>query len=109
MCCHSHVHGKNDFSQAVAALLEADAASPASWLDYLVVETSGVMDPAPLIATLDQRWGVMHKVHLLISGFALMHQPQVKLESVLAVVDTAAVVEQLEGGQVNRALQRQVL
>ena len=66
MCCgHGHGGNKNDFSEAVAKLLEADAASPASWVDYLVVETSGVMDPTPLIATLDQRWGVMHKVRPL--------------------------------------------
>ena len=48
---------------ALRQLLQKDEASQGSWLDYLVVETSGVSDPAPLVAALDQKFGVMHKVY----------------------------------------------
>eukprot|EP00658_Telonema_sp_P-2_P064989 TRINITY_DN54344_c0_g1_i1.p1 TRINITY_DN54344_c0_g1~~TRINITY_DN54344_c0_g1_i1.p1 ORF type:complete len:416 (+),score=92.53 TRINITY_DN54344_c0_g1_i1:430-1677(+) len=92
MCC-SHGASKDDFSLAVTKILEADSASSAAYLDYLVIETSGVSDPSPLVATLDQRWGSMHKV---------------QLESVVAVLDSAAVLEQLATDTIPAALHRQL-
>jgi len=92
LCCSRSADGS--FADAVRQLLQKDEASQGSWLDYLVVETSGVSDPAPLVAALDQKFGVMHKV---------------RLDSVVAMVDSSLVLDQMAAGEaVDLTLHRQL-
>ena len=50
-------------------------------IDYLMIETSGVTDPQATIATLEQEYGRMYRI---------------RLDAVITVVDTDALVAQLE-------------
>ena len=52
-------------------------------IDYLVIETSGVTDPLATIATLEQEYGKMFRI---------------RLDAVITVVDTDALVAGMEGG-----------
>ena len=52
-------------------------------IDYLMIETSGVTDPLATIATLEQEYGKMYRI---------------RLDAVVTVVDTDALVAGLESG-----------
>ena len=76
LCCSI----SSEFKTAVWNLLQdADIGK----IDYLVIETSGVTDPQSTIATLEQEYGRMYRI---------------RLDAVITVVDTDALVAQLEGG-----------
>lgn len=53
-------------------------------IDYLMIETSGVTDPLATIATLEQEYGKMYRI---------------RLDTVITVVDTDALVAGIEGGR----------
>ena len=55
-------------------------------IDYLMIETSGVTDPQATIATLEQEYGRMYRI---------------RLDAVITVVDTDALVAQLEDGNLS--------
>lgn len=77
LCCSI----SGEFQAAVWSLLQdADIGK----IDYLMIETSGVTDPLATIATLEQEYGRMYRV---------------RLDAVITVVDTDALVTQLEGGE----------
>ena len=76
LCCSI----SSEFKTAVWNLLQdADIGK----IDYLVIETSGVTDPQATIATLEQEYGRMYRI---------------RLDAVITVVDTDALVAQLEQG-----------
>lgn len=77
LCCSI----SSEFKTAVWNLLQdADIGK----IDYLVIETSGVTDPQATIATLEQEYGRMYRI---------------RLDAVITVVDTDALVAQLEGDE----------
>jgi G3E family GTPase len=53
-------------------------------IDYLMIETSGVTDPLSTIATLEQEYGKMYRI---------------RLDAVITVVDTDALVDGLDSGR----------
>lgn len=76
LCCSI----SGEFQTAVWNLLQdADIGK----IDYLMIETSGVTDPLATIATLEQDYGRMYRI---------------RLDAVVTVVDTDALVAKLEGG-----------
>ena len=76
LCCSI----ASEFKTAVWNLLQdADIGK----IDYLMIETSGVSDPLATIATLEQEYGRMYRI---------------RLDAVITVVDTDALVAQLEEG-----------
>ena len=76
LCCSI----ASEFKTAVWNLLQdADIGK----IDYLMIETSGVTDPLATIATLEQEYGRMYRI---------------RLDAVITVVDTDALVAQLEDG-----------
>ena len=76
LCCSI----SSEFKTAVWNLLQdADIGK----IDYLMIETSGVTDPQATIATLEQEYGRMYHI---------------RLDAVITVVDTDALVAQLEEG-----------
>lgn len=76
LCCTI----SGEFQTAVWNLLQdADIGK----IDYLLVETSGVTDPLATIATLERDYGQMYRI---------------RLDTVVTVVDTDALVSQLEAG-----------
>ena len=76
LCCSI----ASEFKTAVWNLLQdADIGK----IDYLMIETSGVTDPQATIATLEQEYGRMYRI---------------RLDAVITVVDTDALVAQLEDG-----------
>lgn len=76
LCCSI----SSEFQTAVWNLLQdADIGK----IDYLVIETSGVSDPLATIATLEQEYGRMYRI---------------RLDAVITVVDTDALVAKLEKG-----------
>ena len=77
LCCSI----SSEFKTAVWSLLQdADIGK----IDYLMIETSGVTDPQSTIATLEQEFGRMYRI---------------RLDAVITVVDTDALVAQLEQGE----------
>ena len=76
LCCSI----AGEFQTAVWNLLQdADIGK----IDYLMIETSGVTDPLATIATLEQEYGRMYRI---------------RLDAVITVVDTDALVSKLERG-----------
>ena len=76
LCCSI----SGEFKTAIWNLLQdADIGK----IDYLVIETSGVTDPLATIATLEQDYGRMYRI---------------RLDAVVTVVDTDALVTKIEGG-----------
>lgn len=76
LCCTI----SGEFQTAVWNLLQdADIGK----IDYLMIETSGVSDPLSTIATLEQEYGRMYRI---------------RLDAVITVVDTDALVAKLVGG-----------
>ena len=76
LCCSI----STEFQSAVWKLLQdADIGK----IDYLLIETSGVTDPLATIATLERDYGKMYRI---------------RLDSVVTVVDTDALVSRLEAG-----------
>lgn len=76
LCCSI----STEFQSAVWKLLQdADIGK----IDYLLIETSGVTDPLATIATLERDYGNMYRI---------------RLDSVVTVVDTDALVSRLEAG-----------
>ena len=76
LCCSI----SSELKTAVWSLLQqADIGK----IDYLMIETSGVSDPLATIATLEQEYGKMYRI---------------RLDAVVTVVDTDALVAGLESG-----------
>lgn len=76
VCCSR----RGELRDAAAALL---AAGDAGEVDYVVVETSGVSDPYPIVALFDQAFGAMTRV---------------RLDAVVTVLDADALAGGAEGG-----------
>eukprot|EP00949_MAST-11_sp_MAST-11-sp1_P003948 g3948.t1 len=74
VCCHL----LGDLKSAVWKMLDRGGDVEKDEVNYLVVETSGVTDPAQIIATLDANFGKCYRA---------------RLDSVVTVVDTDVLVE----------------